>query len=103
MKASYWFPAIGLILGLFLAGCNRQSDSSVAAGELTPITVQLDWVAEPEHGGFYQAQADGLFEAAGLKVTLIQGGPNAFPTQKAAAGQVQFAQADSTNTILAIN
>ena len=64
--------------------------------------MQLDWVAEPEHGGFYQAQAKGFFAEAGLDVTLIQGGPNAFPTQKVAAGQVQFAQADSTNTILAI-
>ena len=32
-----------------------------------------------------------------------QGGPNAFATQKTASGQVQFGQADSTNTILAIN
>jgi len=28
---------------------------------LFKITVQLDWVAEPEHGGFYQAQARGFF------------------------------------------
>ena len=41
----------------------------LGAGNLcaTPfkLTVQLDWVAEPEHGGFYQAQAQGFF-AAGL-------------------------------------
>jgi NitT/TauT family transport system substrate-binding protein len=93
---------------LLALGCGRNPDPAPASTaeegpSLTPIVVQLDWVAEPEHGGLYQAQATGLFAAAGLDVTLIQGGPNAFPTQKAAAGLVQFAQADSTNTLLAIN
>lgn len=86
---------------LIWSGCSK-SPSDNQSDAPTSITVQLDWVAEPEHGGFYQAQAQGYFAAAGLDVTLIQGGPNAFPTQKVAAGQVQFAQADSTNTILAI-
>ena len=83
------------------SGCAKPQPEA-EQGSSTSITVQLDWVAEPEHGGFYQAKAKGFFAAAGLDVTLIQGGPNAFPTQKVAAGQVQFAQADSTNTILAI-
>lgn len=86
---------------LIWSGCSK-TPSETHTDARTSITVQLDWVAEPEHGGFYQAQAQGYFADAGLDVTLIQGGPNAFPTQKVAAGQVQFAQADSTNTILAI-
>jgi NitT/TauT family transport system substrate-binding protein len=64
------------------------------------ITVQLDWVAEPEHGGFYQAQAKGWFAEAGLDVTLIPGGPNAFVLPKVATNQAQIGQADSTNTLL---
>jgi len=93
-----------LVASLFWSGCSREAtETPPSANDPIPITVQLDWVAEPEHGGFYQAQATGLFADAGLDVTLIQGGPNAFPTQKAASGAVQFAQADSTNTILAIN
>lgn len=95
----------GLITTLVLgwSGCSKSSsEEESATSKYTAITVQLDWVAEPEHGGFYQAQAKGYFAEAELDVTLIQGGPNAFPTQKVAAGQVQFAQADSTNTILAI-
>ncbi len=98
-----------LLVTLFGIGCAKKSDTPNAPADATDaagrtaITVQLDWVAEPEHGGFYQAQARGFFADAGLEVTLVQGGPNAFPTQKVAAGQVQFAQADSTNTLLAIN
>ncbi len=41
--------------------------------ELKPITVQLNWVAEPEFGGLYAAQADGVFTRAGFKVELLQG------------------------------
>src|SRR5436189_4757994 len=53
--------------------------SSFAADKaLFKIKVQLDWVAEPEHGGFYQAQAKGFFREEGLDVTLIPGGPGAF-------------------------
>ncbi len=69
----------------------------------TPVTVQLDWVAEPEHGGFYQAQAKGFFRDAGLAVTLLQGGPNAHATQKVATSRAHLAQAESTNTLFAIN
>lgn len=64
------------------------------------LTVQLDWVAEPEHGGFYQAQAKGFFAAEGLDVTIIPGGPNAFVMPKIATGQADIGQADSTNTLM---
>jgi len=64
------------------------------------LTVQLDWVAEPEHGGFYQAQARGFFAAEGLNVTLVPGGPNALVMPKIATGQADIGQADSTNTLL---
>lgn len=70
------------------------------AKPLTKITVQLDWVAEPEHGGFYQAQARGFFRDEGLDVTLVPGGPNAFVLPRVATGQSDIGQADSTNTLL---
>ncbi len=96
-------PALLLFLAvLAAAGCGRK-DSAPATGStgLFKIVVQLDWVAEPEHGGFYQAQARGYFRDAGLEVELIPGGPNAFVMQKLATGQAHIGQADSTNTILA--
>lgn len=64
------------------------------------ITVQLDWVAEPEHGGFYQAHARGFFREEGLDVTLIPGGPGAQVMPSVATGRADIAQADSTNTLL---
>ena len=98
------FPVLlGGLAGLS-GGCSK-SAAPVATAENIPfkIIVQLDWVAEPEHGGFYQAQAKGYFREAGLDVTLIPGGPNAFVMQKLATGQANIGQSDSTNTLLAVN
>lgn len=73
-----------------------------AAAEKKPfkITVQLDWVAEPEHGGFYQAEARGYFREEGLEVTLIQGGPGAHVMPSVATGRADIAQADNVGTFL---
>ncbi|HZP19407.1 MAG TPA: ABC transporter substrate-binding protein [Bauldia sp.] len=38
---------------------------------LDEITFGTNWVAEAEHGGFYQAVVDGTYEKYGLKVTII--------------------------------
>lgn len=66
---------------------------------LKKITVQLDWVPEPEHGGLYQAQAKGFFREEGLDVILLPGGPAVQPMPAVATGKVDIAQADSTNTL----
>jgi NitT/TauT family transport system substrate-binding protein len=90
---------------LVVAACRPADPKPATAASAAPterITVQLDWVPEPEHGGFYQAQARGFFTEAGLEVILNPGGPNAFATQKIATGQADIAQADSTNVLLAI-
>jgi NitT/TauT family transport system substrate-binding protein len=52
----------------------RQAAPTAAPEQPFKITVQLDWVAEPEHGGFYQAEAKGYFKDAGLDVVLTRAG-----------------------------
>lgn len=47
-----------------------------------------NWYAEAEHGGFYQALANGLYKQAGLDVTIKMGGPQVNGMQLLAAGQV---------------
>ena len=64
------------------------------------ITVQLDWVAEPEHGGLYQAHARGFFRDEGLDVTLLPGGPGAQVLPSVATGKVDIAQHDSSAVLL---
>jgi NitT/TauT family transport system substrate-binding protein len=48
--------------------------SAKPALALEKLSFVTDWVAEAEHGGFYEAKALGLYEAHGLDVTIRQGG-----------------------------
>jgi NitT/TauT family transport system substrate-binding protein len=50
--------------------------SPSSARPLEPVRFGTNWVAEAEHGGFYQALADGTYRKYGLDVTIVPGGPN---------------------------
>ena len=43
---------------------------------LDKVRFGTNWVAEAEHGGFYQALADGTYRKYGLDVEIVPGGPN---------------------------
>jgi NitT/TauT family transport system substrate-binding protein len=53
---------------LLLIGAPAQAADKVSFG--------TNWVAQAEHGGFYQALADGTYKKYGLDVTIVPGGPN---------------------------
>jgi NitT/TauT family transport system substrate-binding protein len=80
--------------------CTHLSLAAVPEKSSFKLSVQLDWVPEPEHGGLYQAEARGYFRDEGLDVTLRPGGPNAFVMPSVATGKADLGQADSTNTLL---
>jgi NitT/TauT family transport system substrate-binding protein len=61
----------------------------------------LDWLAEAEYGGYYQALATGLYAAHGLEVEIRQGGPQVNQAQLLLAGRLDFAIAG--NSFLALN
>ncbi|HVZ07381.1 ABC transporter substrate-binding protein [Rhodopila sp.] len=65
------------------------------------ITFGLDWKAEAEYGGYYQALATGLYQKAGLDVTIRQGGPQVNHTQLLLAGRLDFNI--TGNSFLALN
>jgi NitT/TauT family transport system substrate-binding protein len=48
---------------------------SLPARAASKLRLLTNWFAEGEHGGYYQAKATGLYERAGLDVTIMQGGP----------------------------
>jgi NitT/TauT family transport system substrate-binding protein len=51
------------------------------------ITYMTNWYAQAEHGGFYQAVANGTYKKYGLDVTVKMGGPQVNILQLMAAGQ----------------
>ena len=61
-----------------------------AAQELTEVSFGTNWVAQAEHGGYYQAVADGTYEACGLDVTIVPGGPQVNNRAQLLAGRIDF-------------
>jgi NitT/TauT family transport system substrate-binding protein len=74
---------LSLILVAALAGI-------LPARAADKITFLTSWFAQAEHGGFYQAKATGLYEKAGLDVTIKMGGPQVNGMQLLLAGETDF-------------
>jgi NitT/TauT family transport system substrate-binding protein len=63
---------------------------------LDKVSFGTNWVAEAEHGGFFQAVADGTFAKYGLDVTIVPGGPNDNNRMLLIAGKLDFFMAANT-------
>jgi NitT/TauT family transport system substrate-binding protein len=77
--------ALFLVLAapLFLTGATQ------AAAPIRIVFV-TDWKAQAEHGGFYQAVAEGLYAKRGLDVVIREGGPDVNVPQLLAGGAADF-------------
>ena len=71
---------------------------SPAGAQIKPDKVSFgtNWVAEAEHGGFFQAVADGTYAKYGLDVTIVPGGPNDNNRMLLIAGKLDFFMAANT-------
>jgi NitT/TauT family transport system substrate-binding protein len=85
---------------LISAGCGSSSTKSSADGAKN-FTVVLPWYADPEGGGFFAADAQGLYKAKNLNVTLQSGGPQVSATQLVASGRAQVGFTDAAGIIQA--
>jgi NitT/TauT family transport system substrate-binding protein len=65
------------------------------AHALEKVTFAANWLAEAEHGGFYQAVVDGTYAQYGLDVTILPGGPQKNNRLLLAAGKVDFYMGDN--------
>jgi NitT/TauT family transport system substrate-binding protein len=66
------------------------------AQTLDKVSFGTNWVAEAEHGGFYQALADGTYKSYGLDVTIEPGGPNTNNRMLLSAGKLDFFMSANT-------
>lgn len=70
--------------------------ATLAVGAGSPALAQdkvrfgTNWLAQAEHGGYYQAVADGTYAKAGLDVTIVPGGPQANNRLQLVAGRIDF-------------
>ena len=72
-----------------------------AQAALDKVVFGTNWVAEAEHGGFFQALADGTYAKYGLDVTILPGGPNENNRMLLIAGKLDFFMA--ANTLMALD
>ncbi|MEO0542411.1 MAG: ABC transporter substrate-binding protein [Pseudomonadota bacterium] len=63
--------------------------SAFAGGHLEKFVFGTNWLAQAEHGGFYQSVADGTYAACGLDVEIQQGGPQVNNRALLLAGRIQ--------------
>lgn len=64
--------------------------SSTSALALEQVTFGTNWVAQAEHGGYYQALVDGSYEECGLSVTIVPGGPQVNNRALLPTGRIDF-------------
>jgi NitT/TauT family transport system substrate-binding protein len=80
-----------LLVAMVMAGSPGHAQTA-----LDKVSFGTNWVAEAEHGGFFQAVADGTYQKYGLDVTIVPGGPNDNNRMLLIAGKLDFFMAANT-------
>ena len=86
----------------FVAGAVVLGLTATAASAQTEVTFGTNWVAQAEHGGFYQSVADGTYAACGLDVTILPGGPQVNNQALMLAGRIDFYMGGTLDAFFAV-
>jgi len=74
-----------------------------ALAENVAVSYGTNWVAQAEHGGFYQSVADGTYAACGLDVTIVPGGPQVNNFALMLAGRIDFYMGGHLDALFAVS
>lgn len=78
---------VALLASLAVAACKKKPETTASG---TPVKLALNWVPEPEFGGFYAAREGGAYTRRGLDVDILGGGAGVPVVQMVASGQADF-------------
>ncbi|MEM8862873.1 MAG: ABC transporter substrate-binding protein, partial [Chloroflexota bacterium] len=98
MRKRFGLSALCLtIVAMLLAACGGGTEqASTGGGEdsdcesVTPVRLQLQWVAQSQFAGYYAAEAEGFYDEMCLDVTILEGAVEIVPQQVVAAGDAEF-------------
>ncbi len=93
------FRLLTVLAALWIAAAPAQAADGTKPAD--HVTFGIDWLAEAEYGGYYQAVAQGIYAKHGLDVTIRQGGPQVNQAQLLLGGRLDFVIAG--NSFLALN
>lgn len=83
--------SLSRILGTTVLGATLTASLALPAlAENVAVTFGTNWLAQAEHGGFYQSVADGTYAACGLDVTIMPGGPQVNNRALMLAGKIDY-------------
>lgn len=74
----------------FVLAAGAALAANVAAAQNLPVSFGTNWVAQAEHGGYYQAMVDGSYAECGLDVRIVPGGPGVNNQDEFIAGRIEF-------------
>ena len=96
-------PVLALALApILLAACSSKPETIDPENpERAPVSVALDWYANPDHAGFLVGRDEGFFDDAGLEVDLQEPTDPALPLKLVAAGEVDLAISYQPEVLLA--
>ncbi len=103
LRRSLPFAWLAGIVFVLTVGCGKSRDQMSSVGDdasTKPVAVQLNWYPESEHGGVYQAAADGTYETVGLRVDIRPGGRATPVAPELELGRVQFAIANADDVVI---
>jgi NitT/TauT family transport system substrate-binding protein len=90
------------MLRILAALCAALLAAVAHAQPLTKIVFGTNWYAQAEHGGFYQALAEGTYRKHGLDVQVRMGGPNVNGLQLLLAGHMDLFMGYDIQTVQAV-
>jgi NitT/TauT family transport system substrate-binding protein len=92
MRMAKFLPTLTLSL-VMAAGAVAATQTP---DKLDKVSFGTNWVAEAEHGGFFQAVADGTYRKYGLDVAIVPGGPNVNNRILMTSGKIEFFMSANT-------
>lgn len=91
MVRSRRFLALAATASFVLGACSGGTASSApseapsGAAALDEVRLQLQWAPQAQFAGYFAAVEQGYYEAAGVDVTIVDGGPEVIPQQAGSA------------------
>lgn len=96
MRMVNWLQSLTALLVVLTAGLASAQDAKQKPATLDKVSFGTNWVAQAEHGGFFQALADGTYKAYGLDVNIVPGGPNVNNRILMISGKIDFFMSANT-------
>ncbi|HBJ35803.1 MAG TPA: ABC transporter permease [Planctomycetaceae bacterium] len=100
-KAVAFASCAVVLVAAALSGCSSKPAGLPGdEGSARKVAVQLNWFAESEHGGVYQAAADGTYKEAGFDVEVRPGGAGTPVAAEVILGRADFAITNADDVVL---